>query len=103
VKATPADAAELLTLQLACGVQEAVANDFLGMPPLLESVDDRVLLEHAEAARPAGATAYRLFTGAASEANLRRYKRAGYRVVGSDDTYGFPGVELGKPVRRKRR
>ncbi|MDO7869191.1 GNAT family N-acetyltransferase [Nocardioides jiangxiensis] len=63
----------------------------------------RVLLEHAEAARPSDATAYRLFTGAASEANLRRYKRAGYRVVGSDERYGIPGVELGKPVRRSRR
>ncbi|HSX67545.1 GNAT family N-acetyltransferase [Nocardioides sp.] len=63
----------------------------------------RVLLEHAEAARPAGATAYRLFTGAASEANLRRYKRAGYRIVADDAKYGFPGLELGKPVRSKHR
>ncbi len=152
VKATPADAAELLTLQRACVGQEAVANDPLLMPPLHEGLDDvaatiaerhvwvvrvagrlvgsvqaaadgqtweigrlmvapdlqgkglgRALLEHAEAARPGDATAYRLFTGAASEANLRRYKRAGYRIVGDDAKYGFPGVELAKPVRRKRR
>jgi tRNA (guanine37-N1)-methyltransferase len=152
VKASPADAAELLTLQRACVVQEAVANQTLLLPPLHEGLDDvaatiaakhvwvvriegrlvgsvqavadgdtweigrlmvapdlqgrglgRALLEHAESARPADATAYRLFTGAASEANLRRYKRAGYRVVGPDEAYGFPGVELGKPVRRTRR
>lgn len=152
VTATAADAAELLTLQRACAVQEAVANETLLHPTMREGLDDvataiaekhvwvvrsagrlvgavqavadgetweigrlmvapdlqgrglgRILLEHAEAARPAGATAYRLFTGAASEANLRRYKRAGYRVVAPDEKYGFPGVELLKPVRRAHR
>jgi tRNA (guanine37-N1)-methyltransferase len=40
----------------------------------------RLLLEHAEAAAPAQATTYVLFTGARSTANLRMYKRAGYRL-----------------------
>jgi tRNA (guanine37-N1)-methyltransferase len=38
--ATPADAAELLVLQRACWVQEAVANDSLAIPPLHDSLDD---------------------------------------------------------------
>jgi tRNA (guanine37-N1)-methyltransferase len=40
----------------------------------------RLLLEHAEAAAPDEATTYLLFTGARSTANLRRYKKAGYRL-----------------------
>ena len=40
----------------------------------------RLLLEHAEAAAPAEATTYVLFTGARSTANLRMYKKAGYRL-----------------------
>ena len=40
----------------------------------------RFLLEHAERAAPAEATTYLLFTGARSAANLRMYKKAGYRV-----------------------
>jgi tRNA (guanine37-N1)-methyltransferase len=40
----------------------------------------RLLLEHAEAAAPAQATTYVLFTGARSTANLRMYKKAGYRL-----------------------
>jgi tRNA (guanine37-N1)-methyltransferase len=40
VRATPADAAELLTLQRACWVQEALANDTLDIPALHESYDD---------------------------------------------------------------
>jgi tRNA (guanine37-N1)-methyltransferase len=40
----------------------------------------RVLLEHVEAAAPAGVTAYWLFTGARSERNQRFYKRAGFRL-----------------------
>jgi tRNA (guanine37-N1)-methyltransferase len=153
VAATPADAGELLTLQRACWVQEAVANDALALPTLHESVDDmataissqpvwivrvdgrilgsvrarlvgesweigrlmvapdlqgkglgRVLLAHAEAAVPPGATTYNLFTGAASEANLRRYKRAGYRVVGEHLLADqIAAVELAKPVRKRRR
>ncbi len=38
--ATPADAGELLVLQLACWVEEAHANASLDIPPLHESVDD---------------------------------------------------------------
>ncbi|GAB4005777.1 hypothetical protein GCM10028772_14420 [Nocardioides ultimimeridianus] len=40
VRATPADAAEILTLQRACWVQEALANDRLDIPALHESYDD---------------------------------------------------------------
>ena len=38
--ATPSDAGELLTLQLACWVQEAHANQTLDLPPLQESLAD---------------------------------------------------------------
>jgi tRNA (guanine37-N1)-methyltransferase len=38
--ATPADAGELLTLQLACWVEEARANDSLDIPALQEDLDD---------------------------------------------------------------
>jgi tRNA (guanine37-N1)-methyltransferase len=41
-RATRGDAAELLTLQRACWVQEAVADDSLDIPPLHESLDDVV-------------------------------------------------------------
>ena len=44
----------------------------------------RVLLEAVEAAAPAEATSYALFTGAGSTDNLRFYKRAGYRLRGED-------------------
>jgi tRNA (guanine37-N1)-methyltransferase len=40
VPATLADAPELLVLQRACWVQEALANDSLEIPPLHESLDD---------------------------------------------------------------
>ena len=40
VPATPADAGELLTLQLACWVSEAIDNDDLTIPPLHESLAD---------------------------------------------------------------
>ncbi|MBS4751342.1 tRNA (guanosine(37)-N1)-methyltransferase TrmD [Nocardioides sp. zg-ZUI104] len=40
VRAVPADAAELLVLQRACWVQEALANDSLDIPALHESLDD---------------------------------------------------------------
>lgn len=43
------------------------------------------LLRHAESAAPDTATSYRLCTGAHSAANLRRYRKAGYRLVGPDD------------------
>lgn len=42
VRAVPGDAAELLTLQRACWVQEALANDSLDIPALHESYDDVV-------------------------------------------------------------
>ena len=38
--ATPADAGELLTLQRACWLQEAIANDSLDIPALHESLED---------------------------------------------------------------
>jgi tRNA (guanine37-N1)-methyltransferase len=40
VRATPGDAGEILTLQRACWVQEAVANDSLAIPALHESLAD---------------------------------------------------------------
>jgi tRNA (guanine37-N1)-methyltransferase len=130
VPAVPGDAAELLTLQRACWVQEALANDSLDIPALHESYDDvvawlqvwdtwvvrragrlvgavrgrleddgawdigrvmvapdqqgtglgRVLLEHIQAVAPEQATSYVLFTGAASERNLRMYRKAGFRL-----------------------
>ncbi|MDX6358905.1 MAG: tRNA (guanine37-N1)-methyltransferase, partial [Nocardioidaceae bacterium] len=58
----------------------------------------RHLLELAERAAPAEATSYVLFTGAGSAANLRMYKKAGYRLRGA-----APGTEgavlLTKPRR----
>jgi tRNA (guanine37-N1)-methyltransferase len=145
--ATPGDAGELLTLQLACWVTEAFANETLDIPPLREDLDDvlgwlatwttlvvhagdrlvgavrgrldgetwdigrlmvapdlrgrglgRWLLAQAEAAAPPEARQVSLFTGAQSVANLRMYKKAGYRPVPeqSDD----PGVvHLGKRIR----
>jgi tRNA (guanine37-N1)-methyltransferase len=38
--ATPGDAGEILTLQLACSVTEAVANETLDLPPLHEDLAD---------------------------------------------------------------
>ena len=40
VSAVPADAAEILTLQLACWVQEALVNEDLSIPALHERLDD---------------------------------------------------------------
>jgi tRNA (guanine37-N1)-methyltransferase len=48
----------------------------------------RRLLEAIEAAAPAEATSYLLFTGAGSRRNQRMYKKAGYRLAGSPS----PGV-----------
>jgi tRNA (guanine37-N1)-methyltransferase len=48
----------------------------------------RRLLEEIEAAAPAEATSYALFTGAGSRRNQRLYKKAGYRLAGSPS----PGV-----------
>ncbi|HEX6151119.1 tRNA (guanosine(37)-N1)-methyltransferase TrmD [Nocardioides sp.] len=58
----------------------------------------RVLLEAIEAAAPAAATSYALFTGAGSTDNLRRYKRAGYRLRGED-----PDVPGAVRLTKKRR
>lgn len=58
----------------------------------------RLLLEHAEEAAPPEASTYLLFTGALSAANLRMYKRAGYRL--RPDLVAPPGaVVLTKPRR----
>jgi tRNA (guanine37-N1)-methyltransferase len=48
----------------------------------------RRLLEAVEAAAPAEATSYALFTGAGSKRNQRIYTKAGYRLAGSPT----PGV-----------
>ena len=146
--ATPADAGELLTLQRACWVDEALANRTLDLPSLREDLDDvrawlatwttfvvhagdrlvgavrarlhdetwhigrlmvapdlrgrglgRWLLAHAEAAAPPEAERLVLVTGSQSAANLRMYKKAGYRPV--RDQAAEPGVvQLGKRVRR---
>jgi tRNA (guanine37-N1)-methyltransferase len=50
----------------------------------------RHLLEVAERAAPAAASSYRLVTGAGSSANIRRYKKAGYRMTGPHT--GAPGA-----------
>ncbi|HET9501004.1 MAG TPA: tRNA (guanosine(37)-N1)-methyltransferase TrmD [Marmoricola sp.] len=57
----------------------------------------RVLLQRIEAAAPPDVRQFTLFTGARSEANLRRYKRAGYRLVGE---VGGGAVRLSKRRRR---
>ncbi|MFB9313858.1 tRNA (guanosine(37)-N1)-methyltransferase TrmD [Nocardioides plantarum] len=133
VPATRADAGELLTLQRACWLQEAIVNDDVaGIPALHESLDDvlawldewttyvvrvpsdggrlvgavrgrlvgdawdigrvmvapdlqgrglgRLLLEHVQRVAPPEATSYVLFTGAQSHANIRMYRKAGFRL-----------------------
>ena len=59
-----------------------------------------LLLGRIEAAAPAGATSYALFTGAGSLRNQRMYKKAGYRLrgelepgVGPDDQ-ALPGADF---------
>ncbi|CAN5608601.1 hypothetical protein BH10ACT10_BH10ACT10_22080 [soil metagenome] len=146
--ATSGDAGELLTLQLACWVAEAFANETLDIPPLREDLDDvrawlttwtafvvhaeerlvgavrgrldgdtweigrlmvapdlrgrglgRWLLAHVESAAPREAERLSLFTGAQSVANLRMYRKAGYRPVRAQpDEPGI--VHLGRRVRR---
>ena len=59
----------------------------------------RALLEHAMAVAPPAATSYRLVTGRASEANLRRYRRAGFRVVEVRDDGPAGPVVLARPRR----
>ena len=128
-RASPSDAGELLVLQRACWVDEALLHDDLQIPALHEDLEEVVssleawdvyvvrvagrlvgsvrgrldgaewdigrlmvaadlrgrglgqaLLDHIMAVAPAEATAYRLLTGKHSDANLRRYRRAGFSV-----------------------
>lgn len=59
----------------------------------------RALLAAVERAAPREVTTLWLITGARSEANLRLYDRAGYRVVGETvDAAGVTLVVLEKPV-----
>jgi tRNA (guanine37-N1)-methyltransferase len=139
VPATRADAGEILTLQRACWVQEAIANDTLEIPTLHDSLADveaslgthqtyvvrsagrlvgsvrgrlsgeewdigrlmvapdlqgrglgRALLDHIQQVAPAEATSYTLYTGSLSTANIRRYRKAGFRPRG--ELEGHPGV-----------
>ena len=149
VPATRGDAGEILTLQRACWVQEALANDMLDIPALHESLADveasvdewacfvvrsegrlvgavrgrledghwdigrvmvapdlqgrglgRALLDHIQAAAPAEATSYVLFTGARSVENQRMYKKAGFSL--RKDLPAPPGaVILTKKVSRR--
>jgi tRNA (guanine37-N1)-methyltransferase len=62
----------------------------------------RWLLERIEEAAPDEASGFALITGAGSERNLRRYRRAGYRPDRPDRPAGDPrAVRLAK--RRTRR
>lgn len=99
----PADAGEVLTLQRAAFVQEALIYGTPDMPPLTQSLDElRGELEQndEERGRSLGADAAELFTGSLSEANLRLYAREGYvealRVRGED---GIEQVFLRKQLR----
>jgi tRNA (guanine37-N1)-methyltransferase len=57
----------------------------------------RALLEYAEGAAPVGTTRLWVNTGSRSSANLRRYRRAGYRVQPGEGR--FPGtVDLVKAI-----
>jgi tRNA (guanine37-N1)-methyltransferase len=59
----------------------------------------RWLLAYVETAAPPEATRLALFTGAQSVANLRMYRKAGYRTVREQPDQ--PGVvQLSKRVRR---
>ena len=142
--ATPADAGEILTLQLACWVAEQQANPGVEIHAQHETLEDvrrwlgqwtvivrrregrlvaaargrverggehagtwdvgrlmvapdlqghglgRDMLERIEAAAPVDVATYVLFTGAGSAANLRMYKKAGYRMRGPAP--GEPGA-----------
>lgn len=59
----------------------------------------RYLLEYAESLAPVGTTAYELITGANSTANLRRYRKAGYRPSGVSVPEG--AVAMVKRLRRR--
>lgn len=58
----------------------------------------RWLLEQIEAAAPPEAVTYELFTGAGSDSNLRRYRRAGYRPSRTEAPAG--AVALSKRAAR---
>jgi tRNA (guanine37-N1)-methyltransferase len=66
-------------------------------PDLQGQGTGRYLLEYAEQAAPAGTTRFWVNTGSRSTANLRRYRRAGYRPVPGPGR--FPQtVDLVKPI-----
>jgi tRNA (guanine37-N1)-methyltransferase len=66
-------------------------------PDLQGQGTGRYLLEYAERAAPAGTTRFWVNTGSRSTANLRRYRRAGYRPVAGPGR--FPQtVDLVKPI-----
>ncbi|MGB3257910.1 MAG: tRNA (guanosine(37)-N1)-methyltransferase TrmD [Ornithinimicrobium sp.] len=56
----------------------------------------KALLAWAEQAAPEDVTGFSMFTGANSVANLRMYRRAGYRTRGRSTYEGVPTVELYK-------
>ena len=129
--ATRADAGEILTLQRACWLQEAMVNDTFDVPAIHESLAvveeglrtcqtyvvraagrligsvrgrlegevwdigrlmvapdlqgrglGRELLDYIQAAAPAQAASFQLFTGAHSADNLRMYRKAGFSLRG---------------------
>ena len=58
----------------------------------------RALLSHAESAAPEAVQSFWINTSRVMDANVRRYRRAGYRLVPGEGTY--PGtVDLTKPRR----
>jgi len=146
--AVPADAAELLTLQRACWVQEQQANPGAEIPAHQEDLADvqawlqewttltlrsagrligaarahqvgeawdigrimvapdlqgrgigRMLLAAIEQAAPDDVLEFMLFTGAGSVRNIRMYKKAGYRLLGSDPEVAG-AVRMTKRLRR---
>ncbi len=56
----------------------------------------RALLAFAEKAAPDSVSGFSMFTGGNSVANLRMYRRAGYRTRGRSTYQGVPTVELHK-------
>jgi len=137
----PGDAGEVLTLQRAAFVQEALIYDTVRLPPLTQTLDElgaelvenlgcvahergrmigaararvdggllligriaiapdaqgrgigtRLLDAVEERGRQAGCREAELFTGSLSEANLRLYRRTGYRESGRVE--GDDGIE----------
>ncbi len=98
--ATPGDAGELLTLQLACWVAEAFSNDTLDIPPLREDLDDvRAWLGDVDHVR-------RTRGGAAGRRRPRtaRRRHLGHRPADGRARPARPGAgPLAAGVRRGRR